>query len=99
MENLTIGVHMAAAGTVELVDRVVEAEQLGVEVAWLTVGGLAPDPVRRVRRSGGAHTADQSSGPRSCRPSRAIPWPWRRGRCPWISSRREGFGSASGPQP
>ncbi len=44
MENLTIGVHIAAAGTVELVDRVVEAEQVGVEVAWLTVGGLAPDP-------------------------------------------------------
>ena len=45
MENLTIGMHILARDTGGLIDGVVAAERAGVETAWLTSGGPAPDPL------------------------------------------------------
>lgn len=44
MNGLKIGVHVAAATAQKTVDGIVAAEEAGIECAWLTVGGLAPDP-------------------------------------------------------
>ena len=44
MENLNIGVHILAANAKGLVDRIVEAEEAGIDTAWMTVGGVAADP-------------------------------------------------------
>ena len=44
MKNLKIGVHVSSATAQKTVDAIVAAERAGVECAWLTVGGLAPDP-------------------------------------------------------
>ena len=44
MRNLTIGVHVVAPDAPGLVDGIVVAERAGLDVAWLTVGRLAPDP-------------------------------------------------------
>jgi F420-dependent oxidoreductase-like protein len=44
VHGVTVGVHIVARTAPELVDGIVAAEQAGVECAWLTVGGLAPDP-------------------------------------------------------
>lgn len=45
MRNLTVGVHIAAANAAGLVDGIVAAEAAGVQAAWLTSGGVAPDPL------------------------------------------------------
>lgn len=44
MKGLRIGVHSSAPTAQATVDAIVAAEQAGIEAAWLTVGGLAPDP-------------------------------------------------------
>lgn len=44
MNGVTIGVHILARTAPELVEGIVTAEQAGIQCAWLTVGGLAPDP-------------------------------------------------------
>ena len=44
MQNLTISAHMVAPTAPGLVDRILAADQAGLETAWLTVGGVAPDP-------------------------------------------------------
>jgi len=44
VKNLKVGVHVSSATAQKTVDAIVAAEQAGVECAWLTVGGLAPDP-------------------------------------------------------
>ncbi|WP_322797155.1 LLM class flavin-dependent oxidoreductase [Tepidiforma sp.] len=44
MNGVTVGVHILARTAPELVEGIVAAEQAGIQCAWLTVGGLAPDP-------------------------------------------------------
>jgi len=45
VKELTIGVHVAASNARALVDGIVAAEQAGIDCAWLTSGGIAPDPL------------------------------------------------------
>lgn len=45
MKDLTIGLHMAARDGKGAVDQIVAAEQAGIDVAWMTCGGVAPDPL------------------------------------------------------
>ncbi len=45
MKNLTIGVHLSAANVKTMLDNIAHAERSGVDVAWLTCGGPAPDPL------------------------------------------------------
>jgi F420-dependent oxidoreductase-like protein len=44
MKDLKVGVHIGALTAQKTVDGIVAAEEAGIECAWLTVGGLAPDP-------------------------------------------------------
>ncbi len=44
MKDLSIGAHIVAGDTPGLVEGVVAAERAGLDTAWVTVGGLAPDP-------------------------------------------------------
>ncbi len=44
MKDLLVGVHIGAANAQQAVDGVIAAERAGVQAAWLTVGGLQPDP-------------------------------------------------------
>ena len=39
-----LSVHIVAADAPRLIERIVEADALGLDTAWLTVGGAAPDP-------------------------------------------------------
>ncbi len=45
MNGLVVGVHIAAADAAGLVETIVAAETAGIEVAWMTSGGVAPDPL------------------------------------------------------
>ena len=45
MQNLTIGVHIVARDTQGLLDGIEAADHAGIDVAWLTSGGVAPDPL------------------------------------------------------
>jgi F420-dependent oxidoreductase-like protein len=45
VKGLLIGVHIAGANAAQLVDGIVAAEQAGIECAWMTSGGVAPDPL------------------------------------------------------
>jgi F420-dependent oxidoreductase-like protein len=45
MKNLVIGVHVGGANARDLVDGIVAAEAAGIDCAWLTSGGVAPDPL------------------------------------------------------
>ena len=45
MKNLVIGLHMAARDGKGAVEQVVAAEAAGIDVAWMTCGGVAPDPL------------------------------------------------------
>ncbi len=45
MENLTIGMHILARDAGGLIDGIVAADQAGLDTAWLTSGGPAPDPL------------------------------------------------------
>ena len=39
-----LSVHIVAADAPGLIERIVQADELGLDTAWLTVGGAAPDP-------------------------------------------------------
>jgi len=45
MKNLVIGLHMAARDGKGAVEQIVAAEAAGLDVAWMTCGGVAPDPL------------------------------------------------------
>jgi F420-dependent oxidoreductase-like protein len=45
MKDLVIGVHILAANAPGLVDGIAAAEEAGVDCAWMTSGGVAPDPL------------------------------------------------------
>ncbi len=45
MQNLTIGTHILARDASGLIDGIVAADRAGVDTAWLTSGGPAPDPL------------------------------------------------------
>jgi F420-dependent oxidoreductase-like protein len=45
MKNLVIGLHMAARDGKGAVAQVAAAEAAGIDVAWMTCGGVAPDPL------------------------------------------------------
>ncbi len=45
MKDLTIGLHIAARDGRGALDQIVAAEQAGIDVAWMTCGGVAPDPL------------------------------------------------------
>ena len=45
VENLTIGTHILARDASGLIDGIVAADRAGVDTAWLTSGGPAPDPL------------------------------------------------------
>ncbi|MFU8815288.1 MAG: LLM class flavin-dependent oxidoreductase [Pseudomonadales bacterium] len=45
MKDLVIGLHMAARDGKGAVEQIVAAEQAGIDVAWMTCGGVAPDPI------------------------------------------------------
>ena len=45
MKDLTIGTHILARDASGLIDGIVAADRAGLETAWLTSGGPAPDPL------------------------------------------------------
>jgi F420-dependent oxidoreductase-like protein len=45
MKNLGIGVHTLGPTADAIIDRIVLAEALGVQTAWMTSGRLSPDPM------------------------------------------------------
>jgi len=45
MKDMKVGVHVTARDAAGLVDGIVAAEKAGVDVAWMTSGGVAPDPL------------------------------------------------------
>jgi F420-dependent oxidoreductase-like protein len=45
MKNLLIGLHMAARDGRGALEQIVAAEAAGIDVAWMTCGGVAPDPL------------------------------------------------------
>ena len=45
MKNLLVGVHVAGTDTSKLVEGIAAAERAGVQCAWMTCGGVAPDPL------------------------------------------------------
>ena len=45
VQNLTIGTHILARDASGLIDGIVAADRAGVNTAWLTSGGPAPDPL------------------------------------------------------
>ena len=45
MKNLLIGVHAMGSTVASILDRIVLAEELGVQCAWMTSGRLSPDPM------------------------------------------------------
>ena len=44
VKDVKVGLHVSQATAQKTVDAIVAAERAGGECAWLTVGGLAPDP-------------------------------------------------------
>ena len=42
--TVPLSVHIVAADAPGLIARIIEADRLGLDTAWLTVGGTAPDP-------------------------------------------------------
>ena len=45
MKNLGVGVHVAGTNVPKLIDGIVAAEKAGIQCAWMTCGGVAPDPL------------------------------------------------------
>jgi F420-dependent oxidoreductase-like protein len=45
MQGLTIGVHIGRGNAREAVEGIVNAERAGIDCAWMTSGGVAPDPL------------------------------------------------------
>lgn len=45
MRDLIVGVHIAGTNVSKLVDGIAAAERAGIQCAWMTCGGAAPDPL------------------------------------------------------
>ena len=45
MKNVLVGVHVAGPRAAGIVEGIVAAEQAGIDCAWMTSGGAAPDPL------------------------------------------------------
>jgi len=45
MKNVLVGVHIAGPRAAGIVDGIVAAEEAGIDCAWMTSGGAAPDPL------------------------------------------------------
>ena len=45
MKTLLVGVHVAGTNVPKLIDGIVAAERAGLQCAWMTSGGVAPDPL------------------------------------------------------
>jgi F420-dependent oxidoreductase-like protein len=45
MKNLLVGVHVAGTNVAKIIETIVAAEHAGVQCAWMTCGGTAPDPL------------------------------------------------------
>ncbi len=45
MKNLGVGVHVAGTNVPKLIEGIVAAERAGIQCAWMTCGGTAPDPL------------------------------------------------------
>jgi F420-dependent oxidoreductase-like protein len=45
MKDLVVGVHIGAFTAMQAVDGIVAAERAGIDCAWMTSGGPAPDPL------------------------------------------------------
>ena len=45
MKPLVVGVHIAGQNVPKLIDGIVTAERAGIQCAWMTCGGVAPDPL------------------------------------------------------
>jgi F420-dependent oxidoreductase-like protein len=45
MKNLIVGVHVAGTNVPKLIDGIAAAERAGIQCAWMTCGGTAPDPL------------------------------------------------------
>ena len=45
MKNMLVGVHIAGTSVPKILDNIVAAERAGVQCAWMTCGGAAPDPL------------------------------------------------------
>ena len=45
MKNLGVGVHVAGTNVPKLIEVIVAAERAGIQCAWMTCGGAAPDPL------------------------------------------------------
>jgi F420-dependent oxidoreductase-like protein len=45
MKNLLVGVHIAGTNVPKVIENIVAAEHAGVQCAWMTCGGTAPDPL------------------------------------------------------
>jgi F420-dependent oxidoreductase-like protein len=45
MKNLIVGVHVAGTNVTKLIDGITAAERAGIQCAWMTCGGVAPDPL------------------------------------------------------
>jgi F420-dependent oxidoreductase-like protein len=45
MKNLLVGIHVSGTNVPKLVDGIVAAERAGIQCAWMTCGGVAPDPL------------------------------------------------------
>jgi F420-dependent oxidoreductase-like protein len=45
MKNMLVGVHIAGTSVPKIIDNIVAAERAGVQCAWMTCGGAAPDPL------------------------------------------------------
>jgi F420-dependent oxidoreductase-like protein len=45
MKNMMIGVHVTGSNAARLVEGIAAAERAGIQCAWMTCGGAAPDPL------------------------------------------------------
>jgi F420-dependent oxidoreductase-like protein len=45
VNNMLVGVHIAGTSVPKIIDNIVAAEGAGVQCAWMTCGGAAPDPL------------------------------------------------------
>jgi F420-dependent oxidoreductase-like protein len=45
MKNLGIGVHVTGTNVTRVIEGIVAAERAGIQCAWMTCGGAAPDPL------------------------------------------------------
>lgn len=57
MKNLLIGVHIAGTNVPKVIENIVAAEHAGVQCAWMTCGGTAPDPLA-IQDDHGIRTVD-----------------------------------------